>query len=158
MRMPGYAKWAAFTIVPALLVATWWIIGAGFGNELGGDPTQRPDDYDFMFRPPSIDPTVELVAGIVAVVVVVIAFGALVAATRSGQFDRRWWGPLTALAVAATFVGFAERVTTAAVVGANIGGGIVLLFGTPFVIVLVAGSAIRSIVIFRTTRVAATQT
>jgi len=43
------------------------------------------------------------------------------------------------------------RVVTAGVIGANIGSGLMIQFGTPAVVVLVTGSIVRSIHILHTT-------
>ncbi|HET8929932.1 MAG TPA: hypothetical protein VFN21_04670 [Acidimicrobiales bacterium] len=47
--------------------------------------------------------------------------------------------------------GVAERTMTAATIGANIGAGILVLFGTPIVAFLAIGSAVWSIQMFRST-------
>ncbi len=147
-----FARLGALGLIVAVPVLTWWLIGANPGSEYGSDPTLRPDDYDFMFHQPPIDPSVEQTVGITALVIVVAAVVALLVAARAGRLDRRWWGPIIAMSVAGVVVAVAERVMTAAVVGANIGGGFMLLFGTPFVLVLMGGSVLRASVILRTTR------
>ena len=154
-RRTGWpCRLAAAGLLMATPVATWRLAGPNPGNEIGSDPTLRPDDYDYLFHPPEIDPTLERVVGIVAFIVLFSALITLVFAHRTGRLDRRWWAPILALALAGAIVGAGERVTTAAVVGANIGGGMVLLFGVPIVLVLILGSAIRMGHLLRTTRIA----
>lgn len=148
-----WARVAAVVVIVTIPVATWWLVGPNPGNEIGSDPELRPDDYDYLFHPPAIDADVERFVGIAAVVGVVVSLGALVFAARRRQIDRRWRGPILIVCAVAVIVGVAERVMTAAVVGANIGGGFFLLFGTPTVLFLLAASIIWSIRILRTTTV-----
>lgn len=147
---------AMVTLVVSSPVAAWWLVGPNPGSEIAGDPTLSPNDYDYMFRPPSIDPAVERIVGGGAVVAGLVAAAVLVVAVRSRRIDRRWWSPVIALVLAGIIVGTAARVMTAAVIGANIGGGIMLLFGTPVVLVLVAGGIVRSAQILRTADVSRT--
>lgn len=151
MRTASFARIAALGLIVATPVATWKLVGPNPGNELGSNPTLRPDNYDYMFHPPVIDPSIERVVGVGALIVVIAAVGAIVVAARSGLIDRRWWAPIIATCVAGAIAGMAERVMTAAVDGANIGGGLMVLFGTPVILVLLLGSMLRSIHILRTT-------
>lgn len=138
-------------LVLAVPVATWWLVGPNPGDEIGSDPTLRPDDYDYLFHPPAIDATVERAGGRAAVVMVLLAVALLVTEARHGRIDRRWWPPIVAMTLVGAIIGFAARVMTAAVVGANIGGGFMLLFGPPVVLALVIGSIVCSIQTLRTT-------
>lgn len=149
-----WARLASVVLIVAVPMATWWLVGPNPGNEIGSDPTLRPDDYDYLFHPPTIDAGVERFGGIAAVVAVVVSVGALVLAARRRRIDRRWWAPIVAASIVGVIVGLAERVMTAAVVGANIGGGFFLLFGTPTVLAFVSVSIIGSLRILRTTDVA----
>ena len=145
------ARVASVLLVLAAPVATWWLVGPNPGDEIGSDPTLRPDDYDYLFHPPAIDAPVERVGGRAAVVMVLLAGALLAAEARRGRIDRRWWPPIVAMTLVGAIIGLAGRVMTAAVVGANIGGGFMLLFGTPVVLALVIGSIVWSIQILRTT-------
>lgn len=149
-----WARLASAVLIVAVPMATWWLVGPNPGNEIGSDPTLRPDDYDYLFHPPTIDAGLERVVGVMAVVAVVVSLGSLAVAVRRRRIDRRWRGPIVAACVVGVIVGLAERVMTAAVVGANIGGGFFLLFGTPTVLVLLGASVIGSLRIQRTTDVA----
>lgn len=148
-----WARVAVGVLIVTVPVATWWLVGPNPGNEIGSDPALRPDDYDYLFHPPAIDVDVERVVGIVAVVGVTMSLGALIWAARRQQIDRSWRGPILTVCAVGVIVGVAERVMTAAVVGANIGGGFCLLFGTPTVLVLLGASIGGSIRILRTTTV-----
>jgi hypothetical protein len=95
-------------------------------------------DPDYMYRPFDIAPATERTVGVVAVVLVVAALVVLALAWLSGRLHVGWWGVLGALGVAGVVCGSGWRVMTAAVDGANIGGGMVLMFGGPLVVGLVA--------------------
>ena len=155
MRRPTawWARLASAVLIVTVPLATWWLVGPNPANEISSDVVLRPDDYDYLFHPPAIDADVERVIGIVAVVGMVVALGALAWAVRRRQIDRRWRGPILTVCSVGIIVGVGERVITAAVIGANIGGGIVLLFGPPTVLFLLAVSIMWSIRILRTTRV-----
>lgn len=51
-------------------------------------------------------------------------------------FDARWWSVLVPLMAAGFITGAGWRVMTAGVIGANIGAGLVVLFGSPLVAAL----------------------
>jgi len=142
---------ASVLLVLASPVATWWLVGPNPGDEIGSDPTLRPDDYDYLFHPPAIDANVERAGGRAAAAIALLAVAALVVEARRGHIDRRWWPPILAMTLVGAIIGLAGRVMTAAVVGANIGGGFMLLFGTPVVLALVIGSIVWSIQTLRTT-------
>lgn len=151
LRRSWPARVAAGALVAATPVATWWVIGENPGNEIGGDPKLHPEDYDFLIHPPALTPTVELVLGITSALVVIVSMTVLIRARNTQRFDRRWWPPLLALVAAGAIVGLGARIVTAAVIGAYIGGGFMILFGTPTVIGLIVGSALRSIQVLRIT-------
>jgi hypothetical protein len=124
----------ASMVVLATPVATWWLVGdLSEGPGASGRP---PPDY--MFRPPRLSDTVETVLGVSAVLVAVSALVALAGATWQGAVELRRWRVLAPLMVAGIYCGFAWRVMTAAVHGANIGGGMLLMFGVVFVPAMVA--------------------
>ena len=75
-----WARLASVVLIVAVPMATWWLVGPNPGNEIGSDPTLRPDDYDYLFHPPTIDAGVERFGGIAAVVAVVVSVGAFLTA------------------------------------------------------------------------------
>lgn len=147
--------------VPALIVcaplAAWWLVGLNHESEGGRGhvPPGGADQYDYMVQPPPLNATVEWTVGAGALVALVIAAAVLITALRSGQFDRRWLSPIVSTCAAGCIVGAAARIVTAPVIGANIGGGISILFGTPVVAALLVWSLARSVHILRTTAVSA---
>ncbi len=62
-------------------------------------------------------------------------------------FDARWWSVLVPLMAAGFITGAGWRVMSAGVIGANIGAGIVVLFGVPLVAALLVWAVARSIYI-----------
>jgi hypothetical protein len=129
---------AAVALVVAVPVATWWLVGdqtdPDFKRRLqaDGDPAIRAGlDPDYMFRPLDIAPATERTVGGVAVALVVAALVVLVGAWLTGRLHVGWWGVLGVLSLVGAGCGWGWRVMTAAVSGANIGGGLVLMFGVP---------------------------
>jgi hypothetical protein len=152
LRTAWWTRLAAIVLVVSSPVVTWWSVGPNPGNEYRNDPTRPADTWDYLFHPPVIDPATERAIVITAIAVVSVAAAAVLTAALSGRLDRRWWPPIIAMTVAGVYVGAAERVMTAAVSSANIGGGLMILFGVPFLVVLVGGSVIWSSHTLRTTR------
>ncbi|HEV8649751.1 MAG TPA: hypothetical protein VG276_10190 [Actinomycetes bacterium] len=137
-RPPLWAAAAAVALVVAMPVATWWLVGdqtdPDFKRRLqaDGDPAIRAGlDPDYMFRPFDIAPATERAVGVVAVVLVVAAVIVLTLASLTGRLHVGWWGVLGVLSLVGAGCGSGWRVMTAAVSGANIGGGIVLMLGGP---------------------------
>ena len=148
------ARVAALTLIVASPLATWWVIGINPAYAKSNDPSINPDDWDYLIKPPKIDPTLERLTGITAATIAVAALVVLIGNAKKGRIDWRWRGPILAMALVGVILGIAARVMTAAVIGANIGGGLMILFGTPVVLALLIVSAIWSIQIVTTTTTA----
>jgi nitrogen fixation-related uncharacterized protein len=114
---------AACAAVLAAPVAAWWLVG-----DQSSEGFVR-DDLDYVVTPPDWSATSVRLAGIVAVAVIFIGAIAILWAIRSGRFDRRWNRVVLVLFADAAFIGYAGRVATAGVIGANIGFGMVMLIG-----------------------------
>lgn len=71
--------------------------------------------------------------------------GELVCLTIRRVLDARWWSVLVPLLAAGFITGAGWRVMTAEVIGANIGAGFVILFGSPVVAALLTWALARSI-------------
>lgn len=115
--------------VPAL---TWWAIGP-----LG---RQMPDHE---YGPYHVPLALERVAGVAAILIAVAAVAGIVVSTR-GRTPRHSMaaGTTLCLVAAGAFGAAGWRAETAGVVGANIGGGLVLLAG-PMVIAGLLVAAVR---------------
>jgi hypothetical protein len=87
------------------------------------------------YGPYQVGPESGKVVGGVAAVVAAVAVAVLVMRTRQGVADRRSWAVVAALAGAGSVGAAGWRILTAGGVGANIGGGMVLVSGP----VLIAG-------------------
>jgi len=131
-RVP--ARWAvaaaAFGLLLAVPVATWWLVG-----DLSTVPISEGRDY--AFQPWSVDASVARAAGAGSLVVGAAAVMVLGWAMVRRVLDIRWWAVLVPLVAAGFIAGAGWRVLTAGVAGANIGAGFVVLLGGPMVLVLV---------------------
>jgi hypothetical protein len=121
---------ASIAVVPMAAVATWWLVG---------DATEvDPEFASYLFRAPDIEPATERAAGLVATLLVVAyLIAALAAAVRAVSLDT-YLGAAVCLVAAGALIGVFARILTAGVDGANIGGGFVLVFGLPLLLLLLA--------------------
>lgn len=133
------ARWAvlaaALGLVLAVPVATWWLVG-----DLS--TVQVSAGRDYAFRPWPIGPTVARAAGTGSLVVGSVTVAVLGWATLRRVLDIRWWAVLLPLGAAGFIAGAGWRVMTAGGIGANIGAGMVVLFGGPAVLVLLVGTGL----------------
>lgn len=112
--------------------------------------SQLPDevppgvDPDYMVEPVEVDTSVETVIGVVSLVLVAVGATVLVVGVRRGTLDRRWLGVLAALAAVAAYAGVTYAVVTSPVVGANIGGGLLVLAAVPFVVTMLVVAAVAA--------------
>ncbi|MFD9330760.1 hypothetical protein [Streptomyces sp. NPDC060065] len=118
---------AAAVLVAAVPVAAWGLLGQQNSGEL---PASQ---LDYAFQPLGVPDGLDTVLGVVALVLAGAGATLLVRASRSGRMDKRWWGVLVPLVMAGLLVGVGWRVLTAGVIGANIGAGLVIIFGGPVV-------------------------
>lgn len=124
--------WWAVTRVsvalPLAAIAAVWLVGdqSYMGTAEGG--------LDYLVDPLPVTERAIAIAGAVSV-------AALLVVTASLWRHRGLWGPLVCLVGAGALVGGSYRTVTAGVVGANIGGGLVL-FVTPPVLLAVLVTAI----------------
>ena len=124
---------AAAALVLETPVLVWWLVG---------DMTTTPSDPDYLIHPPHVDAATETAMGLVSLGIWVAALVVFVIACRGARLQRGWWLVLGSLLTAGAIVGWGERGVTMGVVGANIGGGIVLYAGTPIVVGLVGFAAV----------------
>ena len=123
----------SLTIVIATAVSSWWLIG---------DLTDTdPVDADYLLRPPAFLTAHERTIGVFGLIMLVIAMAVVVVVWRRARPRREWSILLTVWMAAAVAAAFAERVLTAGVIGANIGGGM-LIFVSPVAAMLLIGISI----------------
>lgn len=133
-------RWIAAVGVIAAVPAAWWIAGVFAGT------TDESADPDYMWQPIGLSDSAATVIGVTSTLVVITASAVIVRGLRSGSIPTRWLGVVVPLALAAAYSGTTYAVATAPVVGANIGGGILVLFGLPIVpaLLVVAGATAYS--------------
>jgi hypothetical protein len=122
-------------LVLAVPVSAWWLVG---------DRSPTLPDPDYLVRPPNISKTTEHVIGITATALLIVTVSMLVRLARQGRFDARLWSALAPLVGAGVIIALGWRIVTAAVIGANIGGGFVLMFGPPLVFALIVWAVARA--------------
>jgi hypothetical protein len=128
---------AAIGLALATPVATWWLVGQQDADVPAGT------ELDYAYRPLDIDPEVERVVGIGSTLLAVVSAVVLLGFRR--RFDRRWWSVLIPVLAAGVLIGSGWRVLTAGVIGANIGAGMMLLFGVPLIAALLIWAVGRSL-------------
>lgn len=104
---------------------------------------------DYGIEPVSFGPAGDRIVGVLAFVAVVAAFGLFLWATVTSRLYPGWWLVLLPLVLAGVIIGYAWRVLTAGGIGANIGAGIVITFGGPFVIGLLIAPAVPAVMMWR---------
>jgi len=138
----GWAIAAALGLVMAVPVVTWWIVGDQSDVPAGAEP-------DYTFEPFHVGLGIERAVGIGSTVLAVVALLVLAWATYRHHLDPRWWGVLFPLMAAGFIVGSGWRVMTAGGIGANIGAGLVVIFGGPVVAALLVWARACSIYVLR---------
>jgi hypothetical protein len=119
---------ASVAIVPITAVASWWLVG---------DLSTVDDRFaSYLFGPPDIPVHAQRVAGAVSTVLVIVYVAAATVAARRAGSRHTYLGAAVSLVVMGALAGLFGRILTAGVDGANIGGGFVILFGTPTLFVL----------------------
>lgn len=147
-RTPLSVVFAAIVLIATAPVVTWWVVGPQDEHV----PGRNPDDYDRLFEPVRLGAQAELTVGLIATALAVAALARLVTASMHGRFDPRWWFTIIGFAAIGAGIGFGYRIVTAGVIGANIGGGIMILFGTPMILATFTASTTWAIRIARSSR------
>ena len=111
---------------------------------IGDLSTTDVADPDYVIRPPDVPDAVGWAFGVTSLVLVVASTAWLVQAWRREPPQPGFLSVLVPLLLLGVIVGAVWRVFTAAVIGANIGAGILMLFGWPIVVALVAFTGISA--------------
>lgn len=134
-RMPAAARNAVLlAMIPALAVATVWLVG---------DMSETDHhDYDIMVEPLSLSSGTWMALGLLSTAVTLVGAVVAVRSYRSGGRARAAVLVTLPMLGLAVYSGITYRVLTARVVGANIGGGMLLLLGVVLVPTLVIASGV----------------
>jgi hypothetical protein len=120
-------------------VASWWLIG---NLSVHNRP---PEDLDYGYRAPTVPHWVVATFGPIAFATVAVVIGTLIVAASRRIVDRRWLLVVGMLVLAGFLFALIGRTASAGTIGANIGGGMAILFVGPVVVALVVSSAISSV-------------
>lgn len=127
---------AAVALVLGVPFAVAWLVG-----DLS---TTAATDPDYAIRPPDIPAPVGQLLGALSLALVVAASAALAWSWHRDPPQPGLLSVLLPFVALGAICGFAWRVTTAAVIGANIGTGLVVMFGCPFVVGLLILSGVSA--------------
>lgn len=119
--------------VAACPITTWWLIG---------DLSESPTAEDYILRAPELTGDQQLAIGFVATLLFVVAAYVIAIGLRAQHLTWVELRPVLPLFLAGIFCGFGWRVVTARADGANIGGGMILMFGPFFLIAMIAWSCV----------------
>ena len=136
-RRPSGAR-IVLTVLATLLaapVAAWWVIG-DLSEEHG---------TDYLYRAPHVDSGAVRIAGAVAVLIVAVSVWSFVIWTRRRLVPRSWWSVEGTALFAGFATGYGLRIVTAGVSGANIGGGMVILFWPVMFLGAVVWSTVQTV-------------
>ena len=120
--------------VVAIAPATWRIA------ELLPTAVQDGPDADYAWGPPHITNGVAIAIGVVGLALATMGGVVAALAIRGDRIRRGWIGVLAPLVALAAYVGVGYSVLTTPVIGANIGGGLVLLGAIPAAIGLISAT------------------
>jgi hypothetical protein len=104
-------------------VAAWWLVG-----DQSSEGFTR-DELDYVVSPPNWSAESVRLAGIAALLAIVIAAVVVRWANGTERLDRRWNRVVLVLVLDAAYVGYASRIATAGVIGANLGFASAVLVG-----------------------------
>ncbi len=105
-------------------------------------PEPSLPDPDYMWRPLGITDGAKVGLGLVATAATVGACLLLRRWFNEGVLSRPWLAVFIAAGAIGAYGGIAYEVATAPVIGANIGGGMVVLFAGPFIVGTAIGTAV----------------
>jgi hypothetical protein len=114
--------------------ASWWGVG---------DQSEARDAYNRMIDPPRLAASTETTLGSAAATALVAVIVVMAVSTWRRRLDPSWWGVVAPVILLGIYAGWSYRIVTAAVHGANIGGGMVMI-ATPFVCVVLGGRSVTS--------------
>ncbi|MEM9656496.1 MAG: hypothetical protein AAGA65_30750 [Actinomycetota bacterium] len=113
------ARSALLVLVVSLPIATWWIVPV----------VSHPRATDYMIEPLPLSARQQNTAGGVALVLVAVAAAMVFSAPGRRSLRRHEREASVPLVVAGLYTGTAYQIATSPTIGANIGGGLLVLVG-----------------------------
>jgi hypothetical protein len=107
---------------------------------IGDQSTTKDPNPDYFLHPPAISPSTVTTIALIATVLALVGLGVLVPRWNEGSLHAAWKRVVVCLVISGILVGGFYRVATAAVIGANIGAGVMVLFAGPALLALVVGA------------------
>lgn len=128
--------WAGAIVIAATPVVVWWLVGdLSYRGRVEGE-------LDYLLKMPDIPGWSEAVLGGGALISGAVSALALVAKVRAGRVDSRWLIVVALLALIGALLGFAVRVLTAGVIGANLGPVFLVIFSVLPTLLVMAWAAV----------------
>ncbi len=115
----------------ALIPVAWWLVGDQ------SSPGFTPEELDYTIRAPEAFERHAQAAGLAGTVVAAICLAALSWLFLRREIDQPGLTRLAWVAAGGVFVGIAGRILTAGSIGANIGGGLVIMVGISMLLVFI---------------------
>jgi hypothetical protein len=146
---PTMARWPMVTAAVSLLIATpiavWWLVG---------DQTEIPLDEnpDYLLRAIEVDPVLEDVVGAASALTAGVALLFTTWVTIRHPSHRPWWSVVLPVVVIGYILGVGYRALTMGTIGANIGAGVFVWWGSPAVAMLLMWAVVRSVELLREER------
>ena len=108
---------------------------------LMGDQSSTTDpNPNYFLHPPAISPSTVTTVALIATLLALVGLGVLVPRWNEGSLHPAWKRVVICLVICGVLVGGFYRVATAAVIGANIGAGVMVLFAGPALLALLVGA------------------
>jgi hypothetical protein len=107
---------------------------------LGDQSSTKDPNPDYFLRPPTISPSTVTTIALIATALALVGLGVLVPRWKEGSLHPAWKRMVVCLVVCGILIGGFYRVATAAVIGANIGAGVMVLFAGPALLALLVGA------------------
>lgn len=134
--VPAPPTWKDARLFVAVLAAAatapaiWWLLGLFTRFSVITDP-------DYMIEPPAISARAEWIIGGSSSLVATGGMAMVYALIRGRTWSIRWAGVVGPLFVGAAYAGLTYRAVTAPVIGANIGGGLLIFGAVPVALCLI---------------------
>ena len=119
-------------------VAAWWLIG----DLSSAEAIAGGIELDYAHRAVTFGAGADQAIGVLACIVVAGTVAVLLWAAVTRRLDPGWWLMVLPLVAAGCLASYLWRVSTAGVIGANIGAGLMTFLGGPVAVALLAFAAV----------------